>query len=224
MGSPEQSAVRCPATPTFHSSELEDSDESESHLVNDSGLRRFDIVQGELRWAKLYRTYPTPPRPVIPEPGKPGWVIPEDIISLSSQMMRIRGVIKEWLPSPIATDIERTLIAATAMATTANGFKRQLESTQAAEMARAERRKRSRRTLDIGGGPLYAKDGRAMIKKRREDEIAKQERELREKKAREVERICNKWKRLLPTIRNHDKKYSKRWASKINSFRNVSSW
>ena len=63
-----------------------------------------------------------------------------------------------------------------------------------------------------------------MVVKRKENDIAKGERELCEKKARESERLCNKYKRLLPTIRSHGKKSLKRHYNEVTSFQDASQW
>lgn len=61
------------------------------------------------------------------------------------------------------------------MARNAAGLEQALHQTKAAEHARAERRRRNQRVVDVGGGPIYAGDCRRTATERIVNEAAKQE-------------------------------------------------
>lgn len=79
------------------------------------------------------------------------------------------------LPSNVAEGVVATLKGSSALARTAAGLEKALHRTRAGEHARAERRRRNRRVVDAGGGPIYARDCRKMAAARVVNEAAKQE-------------------------------------------------
>ena len=78
------------------------------------------------------------------------------------------------------------------MALIANGLERELHHTKAAETAKAERRKRKRRTLEATGGPIYSQDARAMVERRQTDDVARLQQDLAARILRELTIIANK--------------------------------
>ncbi|KAH8729114.1 hypothetical protein GQ44DRAFT_756983 [Phaeosphaeriaceae sp. PMI808] len=61
---------------------------------------------------------------------------------------------------------------------------------------------RKKRTVNTGGGAIYAEDCRAIVKKRAINKITAAEQAIKDKKQREVTKIMTKWRKLHPTIRN----------------------
>jgi hypothetical protein len=105
----------------------------------------------------------------------------------------------------------------------ADGLQRKLQHTKAAETAKAERRKRNSRALDATGGSVYSQDARSIVERRQLKDAARLQQDLVARILRELT-IANKWKRLLPTIRNWGKQYVKRAASGVVVERDVSRW
>jgi hypothetical protein len=108
------------------------------------------------------------------------------------------GSAKTLLPTSIARDFERHLSGSNAIARVSKGFKRELLSTQAVTHAREERHDRKRRKLQDIGGPLYADEAPEMRVTRIENEITTAGRALKANKLREITKIINKYKRILP--------------------------
>ncbi|OCK94882.1 uncharacterized protein K441DRAFT_718252, partial [Cenococcum geophilum 1.58] len=135
-----------------------------------------------------------------------------------------KGIVEQWLPSPIAIDIARTLRGGEAQATNSASFQKDLLNTKAAENAREERRKRKRRVVTAGGGPVYAGEAREMSKKRKVDEIQALDRQSARLKARERQKVFTRWAKLRPTVRNHGKIYGRRQLKDEPRRRDVSKW
>ena len=210
-------AVPRPATPTFNSSDLENED-------GEPVLATPQMSSRQLREHLHDAQDPADAYTYILKPGDFGWRTPKSIRELELQSEQVKVTLTKCLPHPIATDILRTLKGSSIMAKTAEGLQRQLNSTKAAELARAERRRRKRRVLDVGGGPIYAEDARHMVKQRKLDEIAEQERRLRLKKEREVTTLLNKWKKLRSNLRNWGKKSLKRQLEGVTLSRDMRRW
>ena len=136
----------------------------------------------------------------------------------------MKEIIKQWLPSPIAFDIARTIKGGEAQATNSASFQRDLLNTKGTENAREERRKRKRRVITAGGGPVYASEAREMLKKRKIDEIQALDQQSARLKARERQKIFVRWAKLRPTICNHGKMYKQRQLKNEPRQRNVSKW
>jgi hypothetical protein len=210
-------AVPRPATPTFNSSDVENEEGEPVLSTPQMSSRRLREHLHEVQ-------NPTDAYTYILKPGDFGWRTPKSIREIELQSEQVKITLMQCLPNPIATDILRTLKGSSIIAKTAEGLQRQLNSTKAAELARAERRRRKRRALDTGGGPIYSEDARGMVKKRKEDEIAKQERLLRHRKEREVTILLNKWKKLRSNLRNWGKKSLKRQLEGVTVWRDVRRW
>ncbi|KAF1978060.1 hypothetical protein BU23DRAFT_250511, partial [Bimuria novae-zelandiae CBS 107.79] len=82
--------------------------------------------------------------------------------------------------------------------------------TKAAEHARAERRRRNQRIVDVGGGPVYAGDCRKMAAERVINEAAKQEAAVAARHQKALVKQFNTWKRILSNVRNWGKRSSRR--------------
>jgi len=214
----EDPEVTRPQTPTFNSSDL-DKDSVSSNSSRDRELRwSYKETRNKLYKLKWRESCPKSAQIPVLKPGTKTWSMPNDLPTLEAQMKMIRGVIKDTLPPSQAIDIEKTLITATAWAATAESFRRQLGHTKAAEIAREERRRRTRRKLTFKGGVIYASDARAIVKKRKEDEITRQEKDLQIRKDREARVLCNKYKRLLPSIRAAASRIRKRHLARTPIF------
>lgn len=161
------------------------------------------------------------PEPPNPAPGSAAWHTPKIVRQIHAQEPFVQAVLREHLPREVAANVIKHQRGVSALARTAEGLKRELRRTEAARIAKEERRRRKRRVLTSKGGPVYSQDARAMVLQRQVDD---QETELSNKSLREVTRIANKRKRLLPTIRNHGTKYFKRAANSVVIERDVRRW
>jgi hypothetical protein len=128
------------------------------------------------------------------------------------------------LPREVAEDVILTLKGSSAMARNAVGLEQALHRTQAAEHARSERRRRKNRTVDVGGGAVYAEDCRKMAAQRVINEAAKQEAAVAARHLRALSKRINTWKRIRPNIRNWGKKASKRYAEGLTITQNNNKW
>ena len=63
-----------------------------------------------------------------------------------------------------------------------------------------------------------------MVQQREVDDLARLQSELTVKQLREATKIANKWKRLLPTVRNWARRYCKRAATGVLVERVVTKW
>ena len=121
-------------TPTFRSSELDESDGS-AVMLDAEPLGKFDFVRGNLLWQSLSTHPKTPPRQALPGPGEDGWKTPLTVRTLDCQNMRLIGTAKVLLSAPIAADIKRHLRGSAVIAKTAEGYKHNLLSIKVAKNA-----------------------------------------------------------------------------------------
>ncbi|KAF9729866.1 hypothetical protein PMIN01_11799 [Paraphaeosphaeria minitans] len=112
----------------------------------------------------------------------------------------------------IAEDIISTIKGSSALARNAASLEQALHRTKAAEHARSERRRRSRRVIDTGGGPIYAKDCRDMAIQRVVNEAAKQEALIEARQQRAIVRRFNAWRTIHSAVRNWGKNSAKRYS------------
>jgi hypothetical protein len=127
-------------------------------------------------------------------------------------------VLREHLPHDVAASVIKHQRGVAAIARTAMGLQRELQRTKAAKIAKDKRRRCKRRAINTRGkakgGPIYAKTARNMVLQRQVNNIARLDRELTTKQLRELTTIANRYKRILPTIRNHSQRYFKRAAQR----------
>ncbi|KAF1964073.1 hypothetical protein BU23DRAFT_605006 [Bimuria novae-zelandiae CBS 107.79] len=134
-------------------------------------------------------------------PGDIGWSTPKTIRTLNLQEKAIAYTLKKWLPREQAEDVISTLKGSSAMARNAARLEQALHQTKAAEHARAERRRRNQRIVDVGGGPVYAGDCRKMAAERVINEAAKQEAAVAARHQKALVKQFNTWKRILSNYR-----------------------
>jgi hypothetical protein len=194
-------------------------------------LRRFTKVKIDLQREQLVRrTLPRDwtPEPENPAPGDAAWHTPKTVRQIHQQEPFVHAVLREHLPRDVAASVIKHQRGVAAIARTAIGLQRELRRTEAAQIAKDERRRRKRRAInargEAKGGPLYAETARNMVLQRRVDDIARLDRELTAKQLRELTTITNKYKRILPTIRNHGRRYFKRAADGVLAQRSVARW
>jgi hypothetical protein len=190
-------------------------------------VRRYHTITIDLESAqRVRRPHPEDwtPEPPIPAPGSTAWHTPKTVRQIHAQEPFVQAVLREHLPRHVAASVIKHQRGISALARTAEGLKRELRRTEAAQIAKEERRSRKRRVLTVKGGPVYSQDARAMVLQRKVDDQHRMETELSNKSLREVTRIANKWKRLLPTIRNYGTKYFKRAAHGVVIQRAVHQW
>jgi len=157
-------------------------------------------------------------------PGDIGWHTPKTIRTLNIQEKSVAYTLREKLPRDLAEGIITTLKGSSAIARAAAGLEQALHNTRAAEYAREQRRRRNRRVVDAGGGPIYAGDCRKMAAARVANEAAKQEAAVAARLQRLLTKRMNTWKKLRPTIRNFGKKSMKRHATGVTVMRDMSRW
>lgn len=185
------------------------------------------LVRINLERAQLVR-YSRPddwtPEPENPAPGSAAWHTPKTVRQIQLQEPFVQSVLRQHLPREVAASVIKHQRGVSALARIAEGLKRDLRRTEAAVNAKSERRRRKRRAIVVQGGPVYSQDARRMVQQRQVDDQHRLETELNNKRLREVTRIANKYKRLLPTIRNYGGKYCKRAASGVVVARSVAHW
>ncbi|KAF1936712.1 hypothetical protein EJ02DRAFT_427251 [Clathrospora elynae] len=156
--------------------------------------------------------------------GSGAFSIPKTVRQFNIQAPLVEATLHQYLPRHVATVVVRHICGVTALACITGGLQHELQKTRAAEVAADARRKQKKQRLGIGGGPIYAEDARNMIQQRDEDDIARGKHELHIKKLREVTRIANRYKRVMPSVQNLAKKYLKRVKDGLVVTRNVSKW
>jgi hypothetical protein len=187
-------------TPELVSSDVE----TGSTLSKPSTVKTYNSVKLDLKQAKLVRcnynkrSYEMPNAEALPEAG---WWAPESVQQIELQQGPVANALFEYLPSNVRVGVMTHLSGIKSLARNAKGFRRQSLSTKAAKAARDERREHKRKKLDVGDGPIYAEDCRAMVKKRVEDEITATEQLLKHKQHREIKVKVNKLLKLHPTVR-----------------------
>ncbi|PVH90398.1 hypothetical protein DM02DRAFT_578018, partial [Periconia macrospinosa] len=209
----EDDNLERPTTPTIESSEGEGegipavlrglSPPTHGHL-----LHQLLSAMGTPLFEELSRPFQTPQPNLLP--GGIGWSTPKTIRTLNLQEKAVAFTLRKSLPREQAEDVISTLKGSSAMARNAAGLEQALHRTKAAEHARAERRRRNRRVVDVGGGPVYAGDCRRMATERAVNEAAKQEAAVAARQRRALVKRFNTWKRILSNVRNWGKKSSKR--------------
>ncbi|KAF1947503.1 hypothetical protein EJ02DRAFT_507934 [Clathrospora elynae] len=191
-------------------------------------IRQYHHVKIDLEQAALVRQAlpqnSNTPEPENPAPGDAGWHTPKTIRQVQMQETVVRSVLHKHLPCKIAAGVIKHQRGVSALARIAEGLKQELRHTEAAKIAKNERRNRKRRALEVKGGPVYSQDARKMVQQRQINDVARLENELATKTLREATRTANKLKQLLPTIRNQGSKYCKRAAADILIQRNVAQW
>lgn len=143
------------------------------------------------------------------------WQVLETIRQMELQAQQVQNVLRRYLLEQYRVAVVCYIARLSSLARIADGLKRELLNTKAAEVARDERCRRKRRKLDIGGGPIYAGDCRRMVQKHVEDEITAVERQLQEKKRKEVTSRVRKLQKLYPTIRAASKRVTKRYRDGV---------
>jgi hypothetical protein len=187
------SDVEASQSPSYYKSKLS------SKSLNVANMERISGISDDL--------------PLMPDHGalpKGNWQAPETIRQVELQAQQVDNVLRLYLPPVYIVRVRRHIAGLNSLARVADGFKRESLNTKAAEVARDERRKRKRRKLDIGGGPIYAEDCRRMVQKRVEDEITAAERHLEDKKRKEITTRVNEWRRIYPQLRAAGKRVYKR--------------
>jgi hypothetical protein len=191
-------------------------------------LRRFTQIKIDLQREQLVRrALPRDwtPEPENPAPGDAAWHTPKTVRQIHQQEPFVHAVLREHLPRDVAASAIKHQRGVAAIARTAMGLQRELRRTEAAQIAKDERRRRKRRAIDARGeakgGPIYAETARNMVLQRRVDDIAHLDREVTAKQLRELTTIANKYKRILPTVRNHGRRYFKRAADGVLAQRSV---
>lgn len=179
--------------------------------------RRARGERDELDWD-------TTPEPENPRPGDAAWVTPKTVRQIQAQEPFVYAVLREHLPRDVAASVIKHQRGVSAIARIAEGLQRELHHTEAAQLAKGERRRRKRRALEAGGGPIYSQDARLLVQRRQVNDVARLQQELAARSLREVTTIGNKWKRIRPTIRNWGKRYLKRAASGVTIMRDVTCW
>jgi hypothetical protein len=190
-------------------------------------IRSFHRVKIDLEMAQLVRRPPArdaTPEPENPEPSDTAFHTPKTVRQIQLQAPFVHAALRQHLPRDMAAGVIRHLRGVSALARIAEGLQRELRSTKAAELAKDERRRRKKRALEVKGGPIYSQDARRMVRQREVNDVARLEAEIAVKRLREVTKIVNKWKRLLPTVRNWGNKYCKRRAEGVSFQRAVARW
>ncbi|KAF2629487.1 hypothetical protein BU25DRAFT_457141 [Macroventuria anomochaeta] len=137
---------------------------------------------------------------------KMDWQVPKSVLEVELQSRAVHKALSNHPPGHLAVPVLRHFQGLSALARIAGGLQQQLLDTQAAESARAERRRRGRRAVQgVVGGPVRPEDVRAMKEQRKLDAIYSIQRELETRLSTERLRIINKWKKLRPTLRNQGK-------------------
>ncbi|KAF1975802.1 hypothetical protein BU23DRAFT_597540 [Bimuria novae-zelandiae CBS 107.79] len=200
----EATAVDCvqePSTPTWQSSDEEDGDDVPAVLqclsppTHSRLLHQLLGAMGTPLFTELSQPFQTPqPRQL---PSDIGWSTPKTIRTLNLQEKAIAYTLKKWLPREQAEDVISTLKGSSAMARNAARLEQALHQTKAAEHARAERRRRNQRIVNVGGGPVYAGDCQKMAAKRVINEAAKQEAAVAARHQKALIKQFNTWKRIL---------------------------
>jgi hypothetical protein len=188
-------------------------------------VRRFHHVKIDLERAQLVRRAPRgsmTPEPENPAPGDAAWHTPKTVRQIQLQTPFVQSALQEHLPCDVAASIIKHTRGIAALALIAEGLKRELRRTEAAIIAKDERRRRKRRAVNVQGGPVYSQDARRMVLQRQVDDLARSEAEIATKRLREATKIANKYKRLLPTIRKLGGKATKRAAADVLVQRDVS--
>lgn len=159
-----------------------------------------------------------------PQLGSAAFSTPKTARQFQAQEQLVYAAIREHMPREIAASVIKHHRGVAAMALIAAGLQRDLHHTEAAQLAKSERRKRKRRALEATGGPIYSQDARRMVERRQIDDVARLQQDLAARVFRELRIIANKWKRIRPTIRSHGKQYVKRAATGVTIYRDVSRW
>jgi hypothetical protein len=136
-------------------------------------LKRFSLVKINLERAQLVRAaWPSDwtPEPENPAPGDAAWHTPKTVRQLHAQEPCVHAVLREHLPRDVAASVIKHQRGVAAMARTAEGLQRDLRRTEAAQIAKDERRRRKRRAIEARGeargGPVYAETARSIVLQR----------------------------------------------------------
>jgi hypothetical protein len=200
------SDVEASQSPSYYKSKL-----SSNRLKRSLNIANMERISGIADDLALM-----PDRGALPQGN---WQAPETIRQVELQAQQVDNVLGLYLPPIYIVHVRRHIAGLNSLARVADGLKRELLNTKAAEVARDDRRKRKRRKLDIGGGPIYAEDCRRIAAKRVEDEITTMERHLEDKKRREINTRVNKWRRLYPQLRAAGKRACKRMRDGVQVWR-----
>lgn len=140
----------------------------------------------------------------------------------------VHAELREHLPRDVAASVIEHQRGVAAIARTAISLQRELRHTEAAQVAKDERRRRKRRAVDARGvakgGPIYAETACSIVLQRQVNDIARLVRELTAKQLRELTTVANKYKRIQPTIRNYSRIYCKRAANGVLAQRSIARW
>ncbi|KAF1999839.1 hypothetical protein P154DRAFT_535096 [Amniculicola lignicola CBS 123094] len=190
-------------------------------------IASFYRVKIDLVNATLMRQPPQAdqtPEPDEPRPGNTAWYTPKTVRQLHAQEPFVQAVLREHLPREVAASVIKHQRGVSALARTAEGLKRELRCTEAAKIAKDERRCCKRRALVAKGGPIYSQDARNMVQQQQINDDVRLKSELAAQKLRKITTVTNKHKWILPSIRNHGAKYCKRAAGGVIIMQDTRRW